>query len=103
MRSAASSDGLRTPAPITPLAYPFNSQPPMVMTPDTPAFEISPFESEGDKARGPNTKKPKEADVEWTEEEDALLQAVRPCHPWPVLVIGPLTLPPPRLRLLYGH
>lgn len=76
--SHASSDGLRTPAPVTPLAYAADvSQAALAMTPDTPAFDLSPLDGA---SLGITRVGEKAIALPWTEDEDAILQTVSKDH-----------------------
>nr|XP_018266804.1 uncharacterized protein I303_00782 [Kwoniella dejecticola CBS 10117]OBR88962.1 hypothetical protein I303_00782 [Kwoniella dejecticola CBS 10117] len=81
-----------TPNPFTPLPF---EQGPMVMTPDTPSFDMKPLEIVlGEKkCIEPVVREPEGA---WTEEEDGLLQSYL-AHPPRALrnAYPPGTLPPP--------
>ncbi len=62
---------MRTPLPVTPFSY-TSTNAPLAMTPDTPAFGLSEFESFY-KAKMDNDES---IAGEWTEDEDGLLQTV---------------------------
>ncbi|WVQ93771.1 hypothetical protein IAU59_000849 [Kwoniella sp. CBS 9459] len=87
-----------TPTPFTPVPF---KQGPMVMTPDTPSFELSPLEImlSGKKSleeiKSQNEESCEE-DADWTEDEEGLLQSYL-AHPPRALrtAYPPGTLPPP--------
>ncbi|WWC85917.1 uncharacterized protein L201_000787 [Kwoniella dendrophila CBS 6074] len=82
-----------TPNPFTPLPF---EQGPMVMTPDTPSFDMKPLEIILGENSFSSQMANDEKELDWTEEEEGLLQSYL-AHPPRALrtAYPPGTLPPP--------
>ncbi|WWD22461.1 hypothetical protein CI109_106952 [Kwoniella shandongensis] len=97
LTSMSLKEDVHTPMPYTPVPF---EQGPLVMTPDTPSFELSPLDivlsGSGVKRVFGEERSDKASDVDWSEDEDGLLQSYLAHPPRPLRTsYPPGTLPPP--------